>query len=105
MADDAKKARICIRYCVQCQWLLRAAWIAQELLTTFPDSLAEVALARGSGGVCDDALVWDRKADGGFPDVRTLKQCVRDQLDAGRHLGNIDRDGAPEPRPIVPSKL
>ncbi|HXS29597.1 MAG TPA: Rdx family protein, partial [Steroidobacteraceae bacterium] len=24
-----------IHYCVQCRWLLRASWMAQELLSTF----------------------------------------------------------------------
>lgn len=71
--------------------------MAQELLTTFPDDLGEVALAPSSGGTfeiwCNDELLWDRKADGGFPDVRTLKQRVRDRLDAGRDLGHLDRPG------------
>jgi selenoprotein W-related protein len=33
--------RIEIRYCTQCRWLLRAAWMAQELLTTFDQEIAE----------------------------------------------------------------
>ena len=36
--------RVEIEYCTQCRWLLRAAWMAQELLTTFQDDLGEVAL-------------------------------------------------------------
>src|SRR3954468_6293457 len=43
--------RIEIEYCTQCRWLLRAGWMAQELLTTFPAELGEVALVPGSGGV------------------------------------------------------
>ena len=31
------KSRIEIEYCTQCRWMLRAAWVAQELLTTFED--------------------------------------------------------------------
>jgi selenoprotein W-related protein len=38
------KPRITITYCRQCNWLLRAAWMAQELLSTFSDDLGEVAL-------------------------------------------------------------
>jgi selenoprotein W-related protein len=91
----ASKPRIVIAYCTQCQWLLRAAWMAQELLSTFPDDLAEVALAPATGGLftiaCDGETIWDRKRDGGFPDVKTLKQLVRDRLDPGRDLGHIDR--------------
>jgi selenoprotein W-related protein len=91
----ADKPRIIIAYCTQCQWLLRAAWMAQELLSTFPDDVAEVALAPATGGLFtiayDGETIWDRKRDGGFPDVKTLKQLVRDRLDPGRDLGHIDR--------------
>jgi len=38
-----EKARVTILYCTQCNWLLRAGWMAQELLQTFADSLGEVA--------------------------------------------------------------
>lgn len=89
------KPRIVITYCTQCQWLLRAAWMAQELLTTFTEDLAEVALSPASGGefviAYDGEIIWNRKRDGGFPDVKTLKQLVRDRLDPGRDLGHIDR--------------
>ncbi len=91
----AGKPRIVIAYCTQCQWLLRAAWMAQELLSTFADDLAEVTLVPGTGGLFTIAYnsetIWDRKRDGGFPDVKTLKQLVRDRLDPGRDLGHIDR--------------
>ena len=87
--------RIVITYCTQCQWLLRAAWMAQELLSTFGTDLGEVALVPGTGGVftiaCDDDLVWERKRDGGFPDAARLKQLVRDRVDPGRDLGHADR--------------
>ena len=89
------RPRIAITYCTQCNWLLRAAWMGQELLSTFRDSLGEVALIPGSGGAfrieVGDALVWERVRDGGFPDVKALKQRVRDRLDPGRDLGHIDR--------------
>ena len=68
------RPRIAITYCTQCQWLLRAAWMAQELLSTFGPDLGEVALVPGAGGVfeitCDGETVWDRKRDGGFPEAR-----------------------------------
>jgi selenoprotein W-related protein len=47
----ATKPRVEITYCTGCRWLLRAAWMAQELLSTFSDELGEVALRPGSGGV------------------------------------------------------
>jgi selenoprotein W-related protein len=89
------QARIAITYCTQCQWLLRAAWMAQELLSTFTTELGEVALIPGTGGIfqitCGDELIWDRKRDGGFPDVKTLKQLVRDRVAPERDLGHTDR--------------
>jgi len=39
-----------ITYCTQCNWLLRAAWMAQELLSTFGQDLGEVTLVPGTGG-------------------------------------------------------
>ena len=94
----AARPRIVIVYCTQCQWLLRAGWMAQELLSTFGEDLAEVALQPATGGAFrieyDGALLWERKRDGGFPDVKTLKQLVRDRLDPVRDLGHIDRAGS-----------
>ena len=97
MSDPAPTAgpRVSIRYCTQCQWLLRAAWLAQELLSTFGPDLGEVALVPGTGGVfeihCDGQQVWERKADGGFPEAKVLKQRVRDVIDPERSLGHSDR--------------
>jgi selenoprotein W-related protein len=86
--------RLEIEYCTQCRWLLRAAWLAQELLTTFPAELGEVALVPGVGGVfvvrLDGDVVWDR-ARRGFPEPREIKQLVRDRIAPGRDLGHSDR--------------
>jgi selenoprotein W-related protein len=94
--DADRKPRIAITYCPKCRWLLRAGWMAQELLSTFEADLGEVALIPGASGVFrieyDGDLLWERKRDGGFPDVKTLKQRVRDRLDPGRELGHLDRD-------------
>lgn len=69
-----QKPEIVITYCTQCQWLLRAAWLAQELLSTFGDDLGKVSLVPGTGGVfhifCNEVQIWERKADGGFPEAR-----------------------------------
>ncbi|MGV2979366.1 SelT/SelW/SelH family protein [Camelimonas sp. ID_303_24] len=87
--------RVSIEFCTQCQWLLRAAWMAQELLSTFGQDLGEVALLPRTGGVfrirVNDSLIWDRTVDGGFPDAKTLKQRVRDLIDPERSLGHSDR--------------
>jgi selenoprotein W-related protein len=88
-------AAVSITYCTQCNWQLRAAWMAQELLSTFGTELGSVALVPGTGGVfeirLDGELIWERKRDGGFPDVKQLKQMVRDRIAPGRDLGHIDR--------------
>jgi selenoprotein W-related protein len=84
-----------INYCTQCRWLLRAGWMAQELLSTFDGDLAAVTLRPGTGGVFDIALdgemLWSRKAEGRFPDIVELKQRLRDRIDPSRNLGHLDR--------------
>jgi selenoprotein W-related protein len=89
------KPRVEIRYCTECRWLLRAAWTAQELLTTFEGEIGEVALAPGAGGVfevrVDGELVFSRAERGHFPELRELKQLVRDRVAPGMRLGHSDR--------------
>jgi selenoprotein W-related protein len=95
---NSAKPRVVITYCRQCNWLLRAAWMAQELLSTFGDDLGEVALVPATGGAfsieVDGEVVWERKRDGGFPDIAELKRRVRDRIDPGRDLGHADRTSA-----------
>jgi selenoprotein W-related protein len=95
MSEAASLPKIRITYCTQCHWLLRAAWMAQELLSTFGPDVGEVTLVPGTGGIftitCDDHLIWERKRDGGFPDAAHLKQLVRDIIDPERDLGHVDR--------------
>jgi len=89
------KPRASITYCTQCRWLLRAAWLAQELLTTFEDDLGEVALRPGTGGVFEirlnDELIWSRKQEGRFPEAKEIKQRIRDRVAPDRSLGHSDR--------------
>jgi len=92
--------RVEITYCRQCRWLLRAAWMAQELLTTFEDEIGGVTLIPGTGGIfevtVDGETVWSRKGEGRFPDITELKQRVRDRAAPERDLGHADRKGRPE---------
>lgn len=85
---------ITITYCTQCRWMLRAAWMAQELLTTFDGEIAELTLKPASGGVfevtADDQLVWSRKQEGRFPEITELKQRVRDVIAPEQDLGHSD---------------
>ncbi|WP_347311849.1 SelT/SelW/SelH family protein [Defluviimonas sp. SAOS-178_SWC] len=91
---------VSIAYCTQCNWLLRSAWMAQELLSTFSTELGGVTLRPGTGGIFEirlgDELLWERKRDGGFPDIRHLKQLVRDRIAPDRDLGHTDRSTAKE---------
>jgi selenoprotein W-related protein len=91
---EQAKPRISIAFCTQCQWLLRSAWMAQELISTFGTDLGEVALLPGTGGIfeirIDGELVWERRRDGGFPGPKELKQRVRDKLFPERDLGHVD---------------
>lgn len=92
-----------ITYCTQCGWLLRASWYAGELLQTFATELDEVALAPTTGGVFRVDVttaegghgVWNRKSDGGFPEITELKRRVRDLVAPGRSLGHADRVADP----------
>lgn len=85
-----------ITYCRLCGWLLRASWMAQELLTTFGEDLASVTLTPdATGGVfeihVDGDLIWSRKDQGGFPDIAELKRLVRDHVAPDRTLGHVEK--------------
>ena len=86
---------IAITYCRLCNWLLRAAWMEQELLSTFAEELGSVTLIPDDmGGVfevrIDGKLIWSRKDQGRFPEIKELKQMVRDQVASDRDLGHVD---------------
>ena len=86
--------RVEITFCAQCNFLLRAAWMAQELLSTFGSDLEAVALKPGSGGIfevhLDDELLFSRRQAGRFPESKELKQLIRDRIDPDRDLGHSD---------------
>lgn len=89
------KPRVEIVYCIQCRWLLRAAWLAQELLTTFEQELGEVALVPGTGGIfevrAEGKTLWSRAAEQRFPEAKELKQRLRDLIAPEKDLGHSDR--------------
>jgi selenoprotein W-related protein len=92
--------RIEIEYCTQCRWMLRAAWMAQELLTTFETEIGGVTLVPGTGGVFEvrtaGRLLWSRKAEGRFPDIKQLKQIVRDAVAPEKPLGHSEKKAESE---------
>ena len=95
MVSKIKSPRIEIHYCTQCRFILRASWIAQELLMTFGDSLGELALVPATGGVftvvLDGDEIFSRKEQGRFPESKELKQLIRDRIDPEMDLGHSDK--------------
>nr|WP_294794640.1 SelT/SelW/SelH family protein [uncultured Mucilaginibacter sp.] len=89
------KPLITIEYCPKCRWLLRAAYMAQELLTTFEDDLQGITLTPSevSGRYTisiNNTVLFDRKREGRFPEIKELKQLVRDIVHPGKSLGHSD---------------
>ena len=90
---------IAITYCRLCNWMLRAAWIRQEILSTFAEEAGSVTLIPDdTGGLfeirVDDDLVWSRSEQGRFPEITELKQIVRDRIAPTHDLGHADRKPA-----------
>lgn len=76
--------------------MLRAAYMAQELLTTFEDDLQSVNLEPSeiSGRYTifvNDEIIFDRKRAGRFPEIKELKQLVRNIVNPEKSLGHSDR--------------
>jgi len=90
------KPELSIEYCPKCGWLLRAAYMAQEFLTTFADELKSVKLqpSETSGAYkifINGEVLFDRKLNGGFLDIKELKQLIRDKISPGKSLGHSDK--------------
>ncbi len=89
------KSRVEIHYCTQCRWLMRATWIAQEVLTTFEDEIGQLVLVPRTGGIfevrADGDLLWSRDDRGRFPELKELKQLIRDRIAPRKDLGHSDR--------------
>ena len=95
----APRPNVEITYCRLCNWLLRAGWTAQELLSTFAAELGSVTLIPDdTGGVFEVKLdgkpIWSRKDHGRFPEMKELKQLVRDEVAPERDLGHVDAKGS-----------
>ena len=90
------KPTVSIEYCPRCGWMLRAAYMAQELLGTFTDELHGVLLIPSEiGGAyiisINDTVLFDRKEKGRFPEIKELKQLVRDVISPEKDLGHTDK--------------
>lgn len=93
------KPLVTIEYCPRCGWMLRAAYFAQELLTTFTGDIEGTLLkpseVNGTFSVSIDSKpIFDRKTRGRFPETKELKQLVRDVVNPEKDLGHSDRKEA-----------
>ena len=94
------KPQLILRYCPKCRWMMRAGWTAQELLVTFEPYIDGVLIGPGTSGeftltIAGDAQpLWCRKRDGGFPELKELKQRLRDRVAPGLDLGHSDKPRA-----------
>jgi len=91
-------ARVEIIYCRRCRFVLRATWLAQELLFSLAEQLSEVALVPGENGIfrvtMDGGTLFDRRSGGRFPEPKEIKRAVRDRVAPAMSLGHSDyRDG------------
>ena len=84
--------RVEIEYCRKCKFQLRAAWFAQELLSTFESELGEVALVPGSGGIFEVRLdgepIASNRLDKKMPEISEVKRALRDRVAPERRVGH-----------------
>lgn len=90
------KPVITIEYCPKCGWMLRAAYMAQELLTTFSADVYGIMLKPSEVAgrytiTVNDSIVFDRKSHGGFAEIKEMKQRVRDIINPDKELGHSDK--------------
>lgn len=90
------KPVVSIEYCPKCGWMLRAAYMAQEILSSFSDDIEGVLLKPSEINgrytiYIRGKTIFDRKDSGRFPEIRELKQLVRDEVSPGKDLGHIDK--------------
>ncbi len=88
------KPRLEIEYCRQCRFILRATWMAQEILMTLGDEIGELALIPGMGGVfvikLDGEIIFSRDKERRFPESKEIKQLIRVQIAPEKSLGHSD---------------
>ena len=72
--------------------MLRAAWLAQELLTTFEDDLSEVAIVPGSGGIfevmLDGQTIATNRDKRPMPEAADVKRAIRDRVAPDKRIGH-----------------
>ncbi|MHB8346311.1 MAG: Rdx family protein [Acidiferrobacterales bacterium] len=100
MAGSDGAPHIEIEYCTECGFLLRAAWIAQELLRALETEIGDLALKPGSGGNfiirLDGVVLFSRREQGRFPEAKELKLLVGSAIGSGRRFGHGRNGGDPD---------
>ena len=80
-ASEPPLPKVSLTYCSRCNWMLRSAWLAQELLTTFNGTVAAVELVPNHEGTgvfavtastasSTSVVVWSRRDEGRFPEAK-----------------------------------
>jgi selenoprotein W-related protein len=93
--EQNQKNNVVIEYCSKCKFMMRSAWVAQELLQTFEGELDEAILRPSKApGIwqifANGELVWDRKIERGIPELKLLKRRVRDVIAPDKDLGHTE---------------
>ena len=93
-----KMNKVSIEYCIGCRWIHRAHWMSTELLTTFNDNsiLSEVSLRPSSTAgtfkilLNENTILFDREEQKRFPELKEVKQKIRNIIDPQKELGHSD---------------
>ena len=68
--------------------------MAQEILMTFGENITDLSLKPSSGGIftirLDDEILFSKKEEGRFPELKEIKQMIRDRILPGMDLGHSD---------------
>lgn len=66
-----------------------------RIINPFQDEIIALTLQPSTGGVFEiyvnENLLWSRREKGGFPEIKLLKQLVRDHIAPEKSLGHTDK--------------
>eukprot|EP00934_Nitzschia_sp_Nitz4_P006943 Nitzschia sp. Nitz4//scaffold79_size90958//6264//7316//NITZ4_005007-RA/size90958-augustus-gene-0.166-mRNA-1//1//CDS//3329558195//6933//frame0 len=90
----APEPTVTIHYCTGCNWLLRAAYLGQEIFTEFTGKINSVTLAPSVGGrftiELNNEIIFDRATEGRFPDVLEVYSLIRAKLGIKKKWGWLE---------------
>jgi selenoprotein W-related protein len=85
------KPTVTIEYCPKCGWMMRAAYMANFTDDVYGITLHPSEVSGRYTIFVDDDIIFDRKREGRFPEIKELKQLVRDRVNPGKSLGHSDK--------------